>query len=78
MSPEQAREFIRKVMGSPRRTLEGQERDHVLTMLALAEPFEETNNQHSWTSCYKIGNREYHVTSFPGEDDIVDELTPEE
>jgi hypothetical protein len=78
MTPEEARAWIRKVMGPPKRTLEGKERKHILFMLALIEPFEESNNQHSWTSCYKIGNKEYHVTSFPNAQDVVDELLPED
>lgn len=79
MTPEEAQAFIRKIMGPPRRVLEGKEKEHVLLMLKLVEPFEETNNQHSWTACYKIGDREYHLHYFPEDDDPIAELLlPEE
>jgi hypothetical protein len=78
MTPTEAQAFLRRIMGPPKRTLEGQEREHVLTLLSLTQPFKESNNQHSWTSYYKIGDKEYHVTTFPGESDIVDELLSED
>lgn len=76
--PAYAKEFMRRVMGPPKRTLEGAEREHVLTLLALIEPFEQSNNQHSWTDSYMIGDTEYHVTTFPGGEEIVDEMLKEE
>jgi hypothetical protein len=42
------------------------------------EPFKATNNQHSFTEYYIIGETEYHVTTFPGEDVIVDKMLKEE
>ena len=78
MTKEEARAFIRKVMGPPTKTLEGKERDQILLLLAMTEPFKETNNQRSWTEYYMIGDTEYHVTTFPGEDVIVDEMLPED
>ena len=78
MSPEEARVFLRKVMGPPKRTLEGDERDQVLLLLALMEPFKATNNQHCWTDYFLIGNTEYHVTTFPSAAVIVDQLLEEE
>ena len=75
---EEARAFIRKVMGPPRKTLEGKEREQVLLLLAMMEPYSASNNQHSWTECYMIGETDYHVTTFPGEDVIVDEMLKEE
>ena len=64
---EEARAFIRQVMGPPYTELSGKEYDEVSLMLALLEPYEQTNNQHSWTDCYKIGDIEYRVTSWPGD-----------
>ena len=61
-----AKAVIRSIMGPPHRDLEGEEYKHVQLMLALLEPYEQTNNQHTWTDCYKIGDIEYHVTSWPG------------
>jgi hypothetical protein len=78
MSKDEARAFLRSVMGPPRRTLEGEERDTILTVLALIEPFNATNNQHSWTEYYMLGKTEYHVTTFPNEDSIVDQLLEED
>ena len=75
---EEARAFIRKVMGPPRKTLEGKEREQILLLLAMMEPYSASNNQHSWTECYMIGETDYHVTTFPGEDVIVDEMLKEE
>ena len=77
MTKEQAQAFIRKVMGPPHKTLEGKEREQVLLLLALMEPFEASNNQHSFTECYMIGNIEYHVTTFPNGEPIVDEMLAE-
>ena len=76
--PVKLKEFMRKVMGPPTRTLEGDERLHVLTLLALIKPFDQSNNQHSWTNCYMIGDTEYRVTSFSGGEEIVDEMLEEE
>jgi hypothetical protein len=78
MTKEEARAFIRKIMGPPSRTLEGKEREQVLLLLAMMEPYAESNNQHSWTDCYRIGETEYHVTSFSNEDIIVDQMLPED
>ena len=75
---EEARAFIRKVMGPPKKTLEGKEREQVLLLLTMMEPYSASNNQHSWTECYMIGETDYHVTTFPGEDVIVDEMLKEE
>jgi hypothetical protein len=72
MTPEEAQAFLRKVMGPPRKTLEGKEREQVLLLLAMMDPYSSSNNQRSWTDCYRIGQTEYQVTTFPGEDVIVD------
>lgn len=78
LTPEEARALLRKVMGPPKRTLEGKEREQVLLLLAMMEPYSTSNNQHSWTSCYMIGDKDYHVTTFPEEEDIVDLMLPED
>ncbi len=74
MSQEQAQAFLRKVLGPPTKTLEGKEKEQILLLLSVMEPFKETNNQRSWTSYFLIGETEYHVTTFPGSDIIVDEI----
>ena len=62
MSPEEACAFIRKVTGPPRRTLVGEERAKILTVLQLLEPVSSSNNQRTWTDVYKHAGREYHAT----------------
>jgi len=69
--------FLRKVMGPPKRTLEGKEKNDIILLLALMEPFNATNNQHSWTEYYRIGEIEYQVTNFPDAEVIVDEMLKE-
>lgn len=79
MTPEQARAWIRKVVGPSRRTLEGKEREDMLLMLALKEPVSNSNNQHAWTDVYHVGRQVFHVTSFSASgDDIVEEILLEE
>ena len=78
MTKEEARAFLRKVMGRPRRELEGKEKEQILLLLEMVEPFKETNNQRSWTSYYMIGDREYHVTHFGPEGGGILELMLDE
>lgn len=74
-TPEEARAWIRKVMGPPRRTLEGQERENVWLMILMQDkPDSFSNNQHSITEVYKINQREYHVHYFTEEKPIIEEL----
>jgi hypothetical protein len=76
---KEAQAFLRKVMGPPTRTLEGKEREQILLLLSVMEPFKETNTQRSWTSYFLIGETEYHVTSWPDSDDpVVDEMLSED
>jgi hypothetical protein len=74
MTPAEARTWIRRVMGPPRRVLEGAEREQVLTMLALIGPTATTNNQHSWAEDYVQGNHHWCVTHFPNQEAIVEEI----
>jgi hypothetical protein len=77
MSPEEARVFIRSVMGPPYQTLEGKEKEQVLLLIAMVEPYKATNNQCSWTEYYMIGETEYHVTTFSKDEVIVDKMLKE-
>jgi hypothetical protein len=77
MSPDEAREFLRNILGPPSRTLEGKEKEHILLLLVMIEPFKQTNNQRSWTDYYMIGETEYHVTTFSKDDVIVDMMLTE-
>jgi mRNA-degrading endonuclease YafQ of YafQ-DinJ toxin-antitoxin module len=75
--PEKFKKFIRSVTGAPTRTLEGNEKNNVILLLALMQPYETSNNQHSWTEYYMIGNTEYHVTTFPDSEVVVEEILDE-
>ena len=77
LTKEEARALVRRIMGLPRRLLEGKEREHVLFLLVMIEPYSVTNNQHSYTEYYMIGKTEYHVTTFPNEEAIVEEISNE-
>jgi hypothetical protein len=77
--PVKLKAFMRKVMGPPHITLEGKDKEQVLLLLALIEPFDSSNNQHSWTDYYKIGETEYHVTTWPDSNEpTVDKMLPED
>lgn len=76
-TPEQAREFLRRVMGPSKRRLEGQEHNNVWLMLQMTEPIKETNNQHSWCAEYNIGGKIYDVHYFPNEEPFIEEYINE-
>jgi hypothetical protein len=65
--PERLKAFMRSVMGPPTLELEGKEKDDIMLLLTMVEPFKETNNQRTWTDYYMIGETEYHVTYFDDE-----------
>lgn len=77
MTPEEARAFIRKVMGPPKRQLEGQERAHAWLLINMSIPVRESNNQRFWTSEYVISGRRYDVT-YGVEDEPVVEVYEDE
>ena len=77
MTPEEAHAFIRKVMGPPRRVLEGAEREHMLTVLRLVEPIRTTNNQRSFTDEYIHAGKIYDVHYFDDET-VVEEIIEDE
>jgi hypothetical protein len=58
-----------------RRTITGEEREKVLTMLRLKGPGEQSNNQHVWTESWTVGNitYNYHVGA---EFDDLEEVIP--
>lgn len=79
MTPAEARAWIRKVMGPPRRTLEGQEKDNVWLMIQLIdEPTSASNNQRTITEVYHLNQKEYHVTYFDGGEFEIDEMLPDD
>ena len=62
MSQEEARDFIRKVMGPPKRILEGKEREHIWLLIQMSTPVNESNSQRFWYEEYLIGEKRYNVT----------------
>lgn len=78
LTREEAKAFLRRVTGPPTKTLLGKEKNDIILLLALMEPFKQTNNQHSWTDYYMIGETEYHVTNFPDDEVIVEEMLDED
>jgi hypothetical protein len=78
LTHEQARAFVRKVMGQPRRELQGKEREQVLLMLAmLGGPTVTTNNQHSYSEDYVHAGRHWCVTTWPDGYYTVEEIERE-
>ena len=77
MTKEEAQAFLRKVMGPARRTLVGQEHDHMLTIFQLIEPIESSNNQRSWTDVYEHAGKTYHVSFFE-DDTVIEEILPDD
>lgn len=71
-TPEEARAFLARLgLLDTHRRVEGTERVHLELLLAMMEPDEESNNQHSWSYRYVIGERVYNVTYFPGADEPI-------
>ena len=77
--PIKLKKFLRAVMGPPRRTLEGQEKENVWLMIQLIdEPTSASNNQRTITEVYHLNQKEYHVTYFDGDDFVIDEMLPDD
>ena len=77
-TPEQAHAFLRKVMGPPRRELQGKEREQVLLMLAmLGRATWTSNNQHSYSEDYVHAGRHWCVTTWPDGYYTVEEIERE-
>lgn len=62
MSPEEAKAFIRKIMGPPKRQLHGDEYNHIWLLIKMSTPVSESNNQRFWYEEYLIGGKKYDVT----------------
>jgi hypothetical protein len=75
MNKQEARAFLRRVMGPPRRELVGKEREQVLLMLAmLGGPTVTSNNQHSYSEDYVHAGRHWCVTTWPDGYYTVEEI----
>lgn len=74
MTPDEARAFIRHIMGPPRRLIEGEEYRHLMLVLSLKEPINSSNNQHSWTDEYEHNGHMYHVTYGIEDSPLLEEI----
>lgn len=75
---EEAIEFLKSIGMKNRRVLEGDEREHILTLLALLEPTDVSNNQKTFTETYLHAGKEYELTwgfSDVGPTPYVEEIT---
>lgn len=59
---EEAQAFLRKVMGPPKRQLNGQERENLWLLIQMSTPVRLSNNQRTETEEYIIGENRYDVT----------------
>ena len=62
MTPEEARAFLRRVIGPSKRRLEGDEYRHMMMILTLKDPICSSNNQRFWTDEYEHDGRRYEIT----------------
>ena len=76
---EDALEFLKRIGMKNRRLLEGAEREHMLTLLALIGPTDTSNNQRTFTETYYHAGKEYELTwgfSIEGDPEpLVEEIT---
>ena len=59
---EEALAFLKSIGMKNRRQLMGTEREHMITLLALVEPKEVSNNQRTFTETYFHAGKEYELT----------------
>jgi hypothetical protein len=74
MTPEEARAWIRAVVGPPRRQLLGDEYKHMMMVLGLKDPICSSNNQRFWTDEYEHGGRRYEITYGVEDEPILNEV----
>lgn len=74
MSKKENEEFLKKIIGRPRREITGDEYNQVTTMLLLVDDCTVTNNQLTLTKIYTIGELEYHVTYFSADESPLIEV----
>ena len=75
---DEALAFLKSIGMKNRRTVEGVEREHLLTLLALVEPTDSNNNQRTFTEIYHHAGKEYELTwgfSDIGPTPYVEEIT---
>ena len=65
---------ILTVLGAPHRQLYGEEYQKIWCMLQLSTPYYSSNNQHTSTDRYRIGNTRYDVIYGFTDDPIIEEI----
>lgn len=76
--PIRLKEFLRKIMGPPRRELSKEERESILPLLHSIKPESSSNNQHTWTDVYHLNGKVYHVYFGLYDYPMIEEILPEE
>ena len=74
---QEAINFLKKIGMKKRITLKGDEREHMLTLLALVEPNDASNNQRTFTETYHHAGKEYELTwgfNDTGPEPLVEEI----
>lgn len=72
-SPEDARVWLREILGPRTKVLDGREKEMTWTMLLLTEPVSSSNNQQTITDKYIVAGREFWHTTGDGID-ILEEV----
>ena len=73
---EEARAFIREVMGPSRRIIEGVEKEHLLIVFKLIDSSDMRYGTHVRNTVYHHAGKEYHHVECEGFDELT-ELLPE-
>jgi hypothetical protein len=74
MTPEEAKAWIRKVMGPVKRQLLGEEYKHMMLVLSFKSPICSSNNQRFWTDEYEHNGRRYEITYGVEDQPILEEV----
>ena len=77
MTKQEALDILKRIGMKQRRTLEGSEREHMLTLLTLIEPTDSSNNQRTFTETYHHAGKEYELTwgfNDSGPEPLVEEI----
>lgn len=77
MSKKEALALLKSIGYKERRLIEGDERKYMLTLFALLDPNECSNNQRTFTETYQHAGKEYELTwgfSDEGPEPLVEEI----
>ena len=74
MTQEEARAWIRAVVGPPKRQLLGEEYKHMMLVLSFKSPICSSNNQRFWTDEYEHDGLRYDITYGVEDEPILEEV----